>query len=269
MVYSVSGLCFAYESRPVLSSLTFTMESGMFYGLLGPNGCGKTTLLDILVGHRSPDAGDILFHGKPLADYSRKNLARSVALVAQNPVIHFPYKVKDLVLMGRHPYIGRFSSPTADDIMRVDQAMEQADVKHFEDALITELSGGERQRVLFARALAQDTPVLMLDEATSNLDICHSLGLLNCVRESVVKSGKTVISVFQDINLAALFCDRLLFMVDGSIHTQGPVQEVLTSNVISQVYGVESQVHDEPFSGARQVFFNRGGVQANAKGEAA
>ena len=257
MAYAVNRLSFAYGSDPVISGLSFTLDPGNFYGLLGPNGCGKTTLLDILVRHREPGDGDVRLQGKPLGTYGRKELSRTVALVAQNPVVHFPYTVRDLVMMGRHPYMGRFSSPCPDDEKKVDEAMEQADVADFGNVLITELSGGERQRVLFARALAQDTPVLLLDEATSNLDIRHSMALLDSVKTSVTEKGKTVISVFHDINLAALFCDRLIFMSEGKLHSEGPAGEVLTSRVIREVYAVESMVKDEPFSGSKQVFFKR------------
>jgi iron complex transport system ATP-binding protein len=182
-----------------------------------------------------------------------------VALVAQNPVVHFPYQVRDLVMMGRHPYIGRFSSPNDADYQVVDQVADQADIQGFMDSPVTELSGGERQRVMFARALAQETPVLILDEATSNLDINHSLSLLNRVREGALTKGKTVIAVFQDINLASLFCDSLIFMKKGAVHAQGKVSEMLDRQVIREVYDVETHVVDMEFSGTKQVVFRRSG----------
>ena len=259
MAYDLDSLTFAYGAVPVISDLTLTLQPGLFYGLLGPNGCGKTTLLDLLVRYRRPSRGRVLMSGKSLERYSNRDLARYVALVAQNPVIHFPYRVKDLVMMGRHPYIGRFSSPTVHDLNVVDQAMDLADVTGFAHVPITELSGGERQRVMFARALAQDTPVLLLDEATSNLDIRHSLSLLDSVRAGVTERGKTVISVFHDINLAALFCDRLLLMSRGRLHSQGLVEDVLNAETIRDVYSVSALVQDEPFSGVKQVFYRRDG----------
>lgn len=259
MAYDLDSLTFAYGAVPVISDLTLTLQPGLFYGLLGPNGCGKTTLLDLLVRYRRPSRGRVLMSGKSLERYSNRDLARNVALVAQNPVIHFPYRVKDLVMMGRHPYIGRFSSPTVHDLDVVDQAMDLADVTGFAHVPITELSGGERQRVMFARALAQDTPVLLLDEATSNLDIRHSLSLLDSVRAGVTERGKTVISVFHDINLAALFCDRLLLMSRGRLHSQGLVEDVLNAETIRDVYSVSALVQDEPFSGVKQVFYRRDG----------
>ncbi len=263
MAYTVERLFFSYGNAPVVTDLTLALEPGLFYGLLGPNGCGKTTLLDLLVRYRRPEQGRIALYGKPLDRYSGRELSRTVALVAQNPVTHFPYTVKDLVMMGRHPYIGRFSTPTAHDLKTVDEAMDLADVRDFAHAPVTELSGGERQRVMFARALAQDTPVLLLDEATSSLDIRHSLALLDSVRTGVNERGKTVISVFHDINLAALFCDRLLLMSEGRLHSQGTVDDVLNAEAIREVYRVEARVQDEPFSGARQVFFRTGRTDMN------
>jgi len=260
MAFTVENLSFAYGAAPVVSGLSFTLEPGLFYGLLGPNGCGKTTLLDLLVRYRKPAQGQIRLCDKPLERYSNRDQARTVALVAQNPEIHFPYRVKDLVMMGRHPYIGRFSSPTVQDLNAVNQAMDLADVTGFAHVPVTELSGGERQRVMFARALAQDTPVLLLDEATSNLDIRHSLSLLDSVRAGVAEQGKTVISVFHDINLAALFCDRLLLMSRGKLHSQGTVEDVLNAETIREVYAVEVLVQDEPFSGSKQVFYRRDGL---------
>jgi iron complex transport system ATP-binding protein len=262
MLFEAENIRFSYGSAPVLDGLSVGFEAGRFHGILGPNGSGKTTFLDLLVRHLSPDSGTIRFMDRDLGGFSRKELALRIALVAQNPVIHFPYRVRDLVMMGRHPYIGRFSSPAGGDWDVVGRVMEQTDVSHYADAAITELSGGERQRVLFARALAQETPVLILDEATSNLDIRHSLDVLNLARDGVENHGKTVIAVFQDINLASLFCDRMVFMKKGGVHAAGDTADMMDSGLIGQVYGVASRVIDSDYSEAKQVVFNRTGRMA-------
>ncbi|MBU1169426.1 MAG: ABC transporter ATP-binding protein [Proteobacteria bacterium] len=259
MLYDIKNLCFSYGRHTVLNNLSLTMESGCFYGILGPNGCGKTTLLDLLVRHLQPESGSIHFNDKPLNVFSPAQLARQVALVAQTAAMNFPYTTGELVMMGRHPYIGRFSSPGPLDKKAVDTAMAHADVSDLRHQPVTELSGGERQRVFFARALAQETPVLILDEATSNLDIKHSLGLLSIVRQGMEKQGKTVIAVFHDINLAALFCDRLVVMKQGRMFATGQVKDILDAHLISDVYDVESQVTDNGFSNSRQVSFRPGG----------
>lgn len=259
MLYDIHHLCFSYGRHRVIDDLSLRLEPGYFYGVLGPNGCGKTTLLDLLVKHRKPESGTIIFNDKLLNEFSPRQLSKEVALVAQSTSISFPYTVKELVMMGRHPYIGRFSSPGLDDERAVEMAMVQADVAEFRHQAVTELSGGERQRAFFARALAQETPVLILDEATSHLDIKHSLGLLSTVREGLGKNKKTVIAVFHDINLAALFCDRLVMLKQGRVVAQGDVNVILDEQLISKVYDVESRISDDGFSGSRHVSFRPGG----------
>jgi ABC-type cobalamin/Fe3+-siderophores transport system ATPase subunit len=255
MIYNIENLSFSYGEHQIIDNLDVDIEAGHFYGILGPNGCGKTTLLDLLVKHLSPNSGEIHFRNKSLNSYSKKEIAKEVALVAQNYSINFPYQVNEVVMMGRHPYIGRFSSPAHADYDLVDIVMEKSDILQFKDRLITELSGGERQRVVFARALAQTTPVLILDEATANLDINHTLSLLDLVKRDIENNGKTVISVFQDINLAALYCDRLIFMKKGKVFAAGTVDEVLERSVIKDVFDIDSKIYFDDFSNSRQVVF--------------
>jgi iron complex transport system ATP-binding protein len=255
MLYDIRQLNFSYGRKPVLRGLDLSLEPGCFYGILGPNGCGKTTFLDILVRHRKPESGTLVFNGRGLDTLNARSMAREVALVPQNTSLPFPYTVAELVMMGRHPYIGRFSSPSCDDLMAVDRAMDDADMKNLAHQPVTDLSGGERQRAFFARALAQDTPVLMLDEATASLDIKHSLSLLETVKRQVREKGKTVIAVFHDINLAALFCDRLIVMKQGRVFAEGETPAVLTESLISDVYGVKARVTDDDYTGTRHVHF--------------
>lgn len=261
MLYHITGLRFSYGKRQVLHGLTLDLEPGFFYGILGPNGCGKTTFLDILVRHRQAQDGTVVFDGKPLGHIAPKHLSRKVALVPQSTSLPFPYTVGELVMMGRHPYVGRFSSPSHKDYQAVEKALDEADMLGYKHQPVTELSGGERQRAFFARALAQDTPVLMLDEATSSLDIKHSLSLLETVKHQVKDRKKTVIAVFHDINLAALFCDRLVVMKQGRIFAQGNTGQVLTEALLSDVYDVKAKVTDDDYAGTRHVLFKTGGWQ--------
>ncbi len=175
MNLSVKDLSFAYNGGNVLEHINLDFQKGKFYSILGPNGCGKTTLLDLLIRHLIPDSGHIFLNGKELASVSRKEIAKNIALVSQNYNINFPFTVKEIVMMGRHPYIPRFSHPAEKDIDLVDSIMEKTEINSFRNKRITELSGGERQRSVFARALCQDTPWLLLDESFSNMDISHTL----------------------------------------------------------------------------------------------
>jgi iron complex transport system ATP-binding protein len=195
--------------------------------------------------------------GKSVSSYPKRVLARRIALVPQNFYINFPFTAQEVVMMGRYPHLGRFTYPSEEDQHLVAKIMDRTGTIEFKDRRVTELSGGERQRVVFARALAQNTDCLVLDEATSNLDISHSLALLQLVAGRVATLGRTAIAVFQDINLAAAHCDELIFMQAGRIAASGPVDAVLTPKILSEVFDVEARVYDEPFTGARQVAFRR------------
>ncbi len=260
MGFKVSDISFQYDAQKVIQNLSVEFESGVFYGIIGPNGCGKTTLTDMLCGHKKPISGQLTYKGKLIREYAKKELAAHIAIVPQNFYINFPFTVREIVMMGRYPHIPRFSSPGDDDLAIVEEILNKTDTLKFENRRITDLSGGERQRVVFARALAQDTDVLILDEATSNLDIRHSLGLLNLARKRVVEKGKTIIAVFQDINLAAAFCDALVFLKAGQIIAGGPAESVLTPETIKAVFDVDAKVYFDEFSHASQVVFNRKGT---------
>jgi ABC-type cobalamin/Fe3+-siderophores transport system ATPase subunit len=250
----VKNLHFAYGDNPVIKNVSLELFKGRFYGIIGPNGCGKSTLLDLLVGNLKPAAGQIRINGKSLNSYPRSKLAREIALVPQNFYIRFPFSAREIVTMGRYPYMPRFGAPSAHDKQKVTDAMEVTDTKRFSDRLITELSGGERQRVILARALVQDTPILMLDEATSNLDIKHTLSLLSVVSD-LVKTGTLVMAVFQDINLAAAFCDDLIFVRKGQVAAQGPTAKALDAKTIRKVFNVDSKIFFEPYLDRQQIVF--------------
>ncbi|NVM21392.1 MAG: ABC transporter ATP-binding protein [Desulfobacterales bacterium] len=256
MGFAISHINFSYGGDGVFSDLSLNIEPGRFYGIIGPNGCGKTTLVDMLVKNKKPESGTVEYKGKDLNDYTRKDLAKEIALVPQDFYINFPYTVKEIVLMGRHPYMPRFSAPSSKDMKIAAAVMAETGIERFAHRHITELSGGEKQRVVFARALAQDTPVLILDEATSNLDIKYTLNLLNLAADSVKTGRKTVIAVMQNLNLAALYCDYWIFMKQGKIAAHGDIDEALNEKNIEQVFEVESKVYFEPYSKAKRVVFN-------------
>lgn len=245
------------------------VSAGGFHGILGPNGCGKTTLLDLLAGHLRPDAGCILFDGERIETYARRQLAKRLALVPQEDSAGFPCTVEQMVMMGRYPHLPRFSRPTQRDMTVVSRVIDETGITALRHRLVTALSGGERQRVVFARAMAQESDVLLLDEATSHLDPAHALTLLSAAKDRVTTGQATVLAVFHNLNLAALFCDALILMTPGRVFAQGPVAEVMTSQTIAQVYHVSARAGFDAFAGAQQVVFRRPGSDPGLEAEPA
>lgn len=239
----------------MIEALDIDLEAGFFYAILGPNGCGKTTLIDLLAGHLSPDSGSVSLQGRELSRFSRRELARKIALVPQFYNINFPYTAAEIVMMGRYPHLSRFAAIDAGEKERVKAVMQATDIVSLGPRPVTELSGGERQRVVFARALVQDTPILFLDEATANLDINHTLKLLGLVKRNVKEKKQTVVAVFQDLNLAAACCDRFILLHQGRVVVQGELDKVLHPEPIAKVFGVEAKVYEDPCFGRKQIIF--------------
>ena len=257
MPFELNHISFKYADRKVIDDVSIALVPGKFYGIIGPNGSGKTTMVDLLARHRLPDEGAIFYQGKALASFSKKELSNKIAMVPQNFYINFPFTVKEIVMMGRYPHIPRFAAPSSDDLNILQNVMQLTEIDEFADRYITELSGGERQRVVFARALAQDTPVLILDEATSNLDINFSINLLNIAAQRVKANEDTVVAVMQDINLAAGYCDYLIFMSGGKIAAHGATRTVLNPETLRMVFNIEAKVYHESYSQSLQVVFRK------------
>ncbi len=257
MSFELRDVDFCFNGKKVVDGVSLRLAPGRFYGVIGPNGCGKTTVIDLLCRFRSPQHGQIRYGGQPLGAYSKRQLARAIALVPQNFYINFPFRVRDVVMMGRYPYIPRFGRPSGRDLDIVAEVMESADVAGMAERLVTELSGGERQRVVFARALAQDTPMLILDEATSNLDIGHALRLLDLAARRVRPESGTVLAVFQDINQAAAYCSHLILMSRGRIAAHGDTRAVLTPDTLREVFDVDAKVYHDDYAHALHVVYKR------------
>lgn len=255
LLWRLAAVHFAYNGTPVLRGIDLELHRGCCYGILGPNGSGKTTLLDLMGGLLQPHGGSIEFLGQPLDSWPKKQLARRLALVPQDFMVRFGYAVREVVEMGLHPHLHRFAAPSAADQALIDEALELTGIAHLAERPVTRLSGGEKQRVAVARAIAQRPQVLLLDEATSNLDIHHSLEILHLIRNRFEQQGMQVVAVMHDLNLAAFFCDQLIFLKKGEIVCQGPTEAVLTPENIATVYGVEAEVRANPFTNCRQVSF--------------
>ncbi len=254
-LFCIRDISFSYAQKPVFSHLDLDFERGLFYGILGPNGCGKTTLLDLILKNRKPDSGNIVYRGNNITCMSRRNIARELALVPQDFYINFPFTVREVVMMGRHPHIPRFADPSSKDMDIVTHVMEQMEIEQLAEEHVTNLSGGEKQRVVFARALAQDTPVIIMDEATSNMDIKHTLQTLDIVSKMVRERGKSVIAAMHNLNLASAFCDRLVFMKAGHRIITGDTSDVFNEQNIKDIFEVDSKVYFDMYSNSKQVIY--------------
>jgi len=242
MRLKVSNIDFYYDSIKALENVTFEVNEGELLGIIGPNGSGKTTLLRCINRALKPKVGTVLIDGRDISKWGRKEIAREIGTVPQGFITSFPFTAFDIVLMGRNPHLDRFSREGKRDLAAVKNAMELTNTQHLAERRIDELSGGERQRVIIARALAQEPSVLLLDEPTLHLDVNHQLEILGLLRALTCQSRLTVVLVSHDLNLAARFCDRLMLLNSGKVHSIGTPDEVLTQENMRQVYHVNTEV---------------------------
>jgi iron complex transport system ATP-binding protein len=242
-----------YGRRGVLSGVSLALGRGELVGVIGPNGSGKTTLVRVLSGVLVPRSGSVRLDGRPLPEYSRRALARRLAVMPQDPTIEFPFTALEVVLMGRAPHLPPLGFPRATDLAVARQAMARLDLAGIDDRPLDRLSGGERQRVLLARALAQEPQVLLLDEPTTHLDLRHQTEIYEVVRALARERGTAVLSVLHDLNLAALYCDRLVLLAQGRVAGSGPPEAVLTPDALDRAYGVRVYVGRNEITGALTV----------------
>lgn len=229
----------------ILNSVSFTADSGSFIGIVGPNGAGKTTLLRQLGGLIRPTDGYVLMNGRRVDHYMPREYARLCSYMHQDTVVPFDFPVRDIVMMGRHPYATALAAFSEADQAYTELCMEAAGCLPDADKRVTALSGGERQRVMFARALAQDTPMLLLDEPTSSLDIRHANEVFHVIRH-LAAAGKLVIAVMHDLRAAAKYCSRLFLMVHGQLVAAGDPEDVLHEGHISYAFGIRAKTFTTP-----------------------
>ena len=232
------NVSFRYHGPWVLRHVSFNVEKGSFVGILGPNGSGKSTLLKIMDGILTPREGRATMDGRDIGTMSRRDIARRAAVVPQDYTGIFTFTAREIVLMGRSPHLDPWSFEGKRDHEIVSRVMAQTDTQGFADRSLDQLSGGERQRVLIARALAQEPRVMLLDEPTAFLDIRHQVEIMNLLKLLNKEEGLTVLAVTHDINLASLYCDRIILLNGGTIHAEGPPAEVMTADNIEAVYGL-------------------------------
>jgi iron complex transport system ATP-binding protein len=240
----VHNLTFSYIQRPVLQQVGFSVDQGKLLSLLGPNGSGKSTLLRCITKLLVPQKGRISVDGQDIRRMSRLKTAKIITYVPQSIHRVFPHTVYDVVFMGRRPHLGWVGGDR--DREKAWQVLELLGLTDMAMQLFTQLSGGQQQKVLIARAMAQDTGLILLDEPTSNLDIWHQMDVLSIVRRLVKENGTTVVMAHHDLNLAAKYSDEILMMRNGKVTATGTPREVLTKANIAEVYHVDVHVNTEP-----------------------
>lgn len=246
------GVRYSRGAPAALEDVSVEVPEGCLYAVLGPNGSGKSTLMKALLGVVRPFHGTARIDGRPVPEWSRRDLARAVGAVPQSEPLAFPMTVRDLVAMGRYPHLGRLRSEGPDDRAAIRDALERCDVAHLEHRDVDTLSGGELQRVRIARALAQEPRALALDEPTSSLDIRHEMTILRLLRGSADR-GMTVLLITHHLNMAARFADRILLLDGGRTAAEGTVGEVIREDVLEGVYRWPVAVDRDPTTGAPQV----------------
>ena len=238
-ILQIQDVSFSYDQEDVLHSISIEFFPGEFVGVIGPNGSGKSTLLKILGGVLTSNSGRLFFKGKDFLDFNRKELARSITWIPQDHPMVFPFKVSEVVLMGRHPYLSAFTFEGDEDIKIARSAMEQTQTLQFAQRRFNEISGGEKQRVVIAGAIAQEPQLMILDEPTSALDIKYQIQILNILKELNQKKNMTVILAMHDLHLASKFCNRLILLEEGKVFQDGKPEEVLQKEHLEKVYGIK------------------------------
>jgi iron complex transport system ATP-binding protein len=254
------SIYFRYHQEWVIKDVSFRLEKGASIGLIGPNGSGKTTLLKILYRLLSPQKGEVSYDLLPLKRMKQRDIAKRIAVVAQENYPLFPFRVIEIVLMGRSPYLGQVIFESKKDLEIAKRVMEWTKVLSLSERSVDELSGGEKKRVFIARALCQEPQVILLDEPTANLDIHHQVDFLDLILTLNRERGLTIVMASHDINIASEFCDRLILLREGRIFKMGSPNEVITEENIEQVYGCQVWVDQNPISGTPRITLMKKGA---------
>ncbi|HAG01288.1 MULTISPECIES: ABC transporter ATP-binding protein [Paenibacillus] len=247
------GLSKAYGRTQVLSEVELRVGKGEWWGIIGPNGSGKSTLMQLLSGVERPSKGSVRLLDREIGSYSRKALARIVAVLQQEGLDPTDFTVREVLEMGRYPFLNWLGREEQDAAPLIDSIMEKLELRDIQERRLTELSGGQRQRVALGKVMVQEPSLLMLDEPTTYLDIHYQLQFMEMVDAWRQASEITVISVLHDLNLAAQFCDKLLVLHEGRVAGMGSPEEVLTEAYISRIFRVMPSVVKHPENGAPQV----------------
>ena len=253
----VAGLYAGYDRQVILEDVSFDVKAGEMVGLIGPNGAGKSTLLKTMRGILAPLAGEISVMGRRIGDLPAKEFAKSAAYLQQHLEMTFDYSAREVVLSGRYPYLSWWRQEQAHDIAIAEACMAYTGVAELAEKPLQAMSGGQRQRVLLAKVLAQQTPVLFLDEPATGLDIIYQEEIFRFCRE-LCAAGKTVVLVAHELSLAARFCSRLLLIGRGALLADGLPREVLTAELLTRAYGAPVKVVENPLTKHAEVFTEAG-----------
>lgn len=249
----IENLCFNYSQKQVLRDIAINVNKAEFNCIIGANGSGKTTLLRAINRFVKPKSGTIEVFNKPIADYSSRQFSKLLAMVTQDIPFDISYSVKDVVMMGRYPYRGPLGIQTKKDHEIGKAAMSFTDVEQLADRKIYELSGGERQRVFIARAICQEPEIMLLDEPTASLDLSHQISVMDLMEKLKNEWGITVIMVSHDINLAAMYSDRIILIKRGQVIQTGTPEEVINYKTLESVYGCPLLINKNPLGNFPQV----------------
>jgi len=242
-----------YDDRHAVVEVSLRVEPGKVISIIGPNGAGKSTLLRSLNGSVPVVSGAVLLDERQINSYSRRVVARRIAVVAQEAELSFPVTVMEFVLGGRFAWSNSWSWENVRDVEIVNDVLRETELEGFADRLMNEMSGGERQRAVLARALATEAKCFLLDEPTANLDLAHQAAMLRLVRSRCDRGDASAVVVTHDLNLAAEFADRVMLLKDGRAIAMGPPNEVLTPNLLREVFALQILVDAHPISGAPRI----------------
>lgn len=247
----VKNLKFSIDKKDILKDISFDIPKGSFVGIIGPNGSGKSTILKNIYRLYKPDSGKLILDNKDLSTMKDKDCAKEIAVLAQESNSQFDFTVEQIVKMGRYPYKSVFEDYSKKDIDMVNNMLKRVGLDDYSNRSFSKLSGGEKQRTLIARALVQDTDFLILDEPTNHLDIGYQIQLMDLVKSLNI----TTLSAIHDMNIASMYCDYLIVMKDGKIRKCGKVEEVITSDMLKEIFGVNAYVGVNPINNKLQVSF--------------
>jgi len=249
----VESLSYSYDEKTVLEHISLGVERGEMIGILGPNGCGKTTLLKNLNKNLRPHGGCVMIDGEDIDIISKKEIAKNVAVVPQSNEIRFAFTVREIVTMGRMPFQESLRGETRNDLEIINRAMEQTGLTEYADRYINTLSGGERQRAVIARAITQTPKVILMDEPTLHLDINMQFEVLDLIQKLSRENGLAVVMVSHDLPMVTRYCDRVILIHDHKVFAMGTPEEVLTKENMRIVFNVDAELEKDPRSGKNTV----------------